>query len=300
MNICRRFSQYVNKNLAKMRIVQFKLNDNKVRIGVLSGDNVIDVNASDTTIPNSLVEFLQDENALDKIKRIASNPKEQHTLTSVKLLSPITKPDKILGVASNYKDDCKMRNIPYPKEPMVFSKFASVIIGPNDPIPKSDATNALDWEVELVAIIGKKAQYVKAKDAMDYIFGYTVTQDLTAKDWVMRNSGQLVMCKNFDGFCPLGPWIVTKEELGDPYDVKLKTWVNGELKQNGHSDNMLHRIDTLVEYLTSVMTLLPGDVILTGTPFGVGASQIPPQYLQKGDLLESEVDKIGKMSHRIV
>lgn len=108
----------------------------------------------------------------------------------------------------------------------------------------------MDWEVELVAVIGKKAQHVKAQDAMDYIFGYTITQDLTAKDWVMRNGGQLVMCKAFDGFCPLGPCIVTKEELGDPYDVRLKTWLNGELKQDGHSENMLQRIDKMVEYLS--------------------------------------------------
>lgn len=108
----------------------------------------------------------------------------------------------------------------------------------------------MDWEVELVAVIAKKAQHVKAQDAMDYIFGYTITQDLTAKDWVMRNGGQLVMCKAFDGFCPLGPCIVTKEELGDPYDIRLKTWLNGELKQDGHSENMLQRIDKMVEYLS--------------------------------------------------
>ncbi|XP_057658064.1 fumarylacetoacetate hydrolase domain-containing protein 2-like [Diorhabda carinulata] len=301
MNFCRNFNRRVGNNLINMRIVQFKLEDEKTRIGIVNGNNVIDVNANDSTIPNSLVDFLnQSEDVLGKLKNVAANPKLQYDLSKVKILSPITRPDKILGVASNYKDDCQMRNIPFPKELTVFNKFGSVIIGPNDPIPKSQATNALDWEVELVAVIGKKAKNVKAKDSMDYVFGYTMTQDLTAKDWVMRSNGQLLMCKNFEGFSPLGPWVITKEELGDPYDVKLKTWVNGQLKQDGHSSNMIHKIDAIIEYFSSVMTLLPGDIILTGTPFGVGASQIPPQYLQKGDLLETEIDKIGKMFHRIV
>ncbi|CAH1186635.1 unnamed protein product [Phyllotreta striolata] len=300
MNLVKKVSQNILGNNPKMRIVQFRYGDDKTRIGVLKNDRVVDVNATDPTVPYSLVEFLQTRNPLDALKRIAGSSSIEHNLSDVKLLSPITKPDKILGVASNYKCDCTKRNIQFPKEPTVFTKFPSVITGPYDEIPKSPSTNAMDWEIELVAVIGKTAKHVKAADAMDFVFGYTVTQDLTAKDWVMRNGGQLVMCKGFDGFCPLGPWIVTKEELGDPYDVRLRTWINGELKQDGHSSSMLQRIDKMIEYLSSVMTLLPGDLILTGTPYGVGASQIPPQYLKSGDVMESEIDKIGKMSNKIV
>ncbi|XP_074027572.1 oxaloacetate tautomerase fahd2, mitochondrial-like [Leptinotarsa decemlineata] len=300
MSSCLKLGRSATRSLFKMKIVQFKANDNKVRIGLLRDDKVVDVNASDNSIPHSLVEFLYEENASERMQRIFENPKQEYHLKNIQLLSPIIKPDKILGLASNYKDDCNMRKVPHPKEPVVFSKFSSIITGPYDPITKPASSNAVDWEVEIVAVIGKKAHQVKAEDALDYVFGYTITQDLTAKDWVMRNGGQLVMCKNFEGFCPLGPCIVTKDELGDVYNLSLKTWVNGVLKQDGHSDNMLHRVDKTIEYLSSVMTLLPGDLICTGTPYGVGASQIPPQYLKKGDLLESEVEKIGRMANRIV
>ncbi|KAJ8913205.1 hypothetical protein NQ315_016147 [Exocentrus adspersus] len=283
-----------------MKIVQFTINDDQVRVGVLSGENVIDLNASNCTIPHSLVELLGQGNALERIKKIVSNPKTTHKLAQVQLLSPITGPDKILGVALNYKEACDKANIPYTPEPVVFSKFASTIIGPYDVIQKPAASNQVDWEVELVVVIGKKARNVKVQNALDYVFGYTSTQDLTAKDWTQRNGGQFLLCKNMDNFCPLGPCVVTKDEIEDPHNIRVRTWVNGELKQDGNTEEMVHRIDRLIEYLSEAMTLLPGDIICTGTPSGVGSSQNPPQYLRKGDLLESDVEKIGKMANRIV
>lgn len=283
-----------------MKLVQFLINDERVRVGVLAGEDVVDLNASDDTIPHSLVELLAEEDALERIQKVVANPGKLHRLAEVQLLPPITRPDKVLGVALNYKEACDKGNIPYPPEPIAFSKFASTIIGPYDVIKKPLATEALDWEVELVVVIGKKAQHVRAQNALDYVFGYTATQDLTAKDWVARCGGQLLLCKNMDNFCPLGPCIVTKDEIPDPHNVRVKTWVNGVLKQDGNTVEMVHRIDRLIEYLSGAMTLLPGDIICTGTPSGVGSNQYPPQYLQKGDLLESEVEKVGRMANRIV
>nr|CAH7723543.1 unnamed protein product [Callosobruchus chinensis] len=265
----RRYAHNLCKSLNNMRIVQFKTeNDPAVRVGVIQGDTVIDINAGDKSLPNSLVGILQHERALDIIKNLAAKPVKHHPINDVHLISPITNPDKILGVALNFKDFADKVGAPYPKEPIVFSKFASVIIGPNDAVPTTTATNAMDWEGELVAVIGKKARNVKAADALDYVFGYTATQDLTAKDWISRSGGQLITCKNMDGFSPLGPCVVTKEELKDPHKIRIRTWVNG-------------------------------DVICTGTPYGVGSNQNPPQYLQEGDLLETEVENVGKMSNRI-
>ncbi|XP_018561813.1 fumarylacetoacetate hydrolase domain-containing protein 2-like [Anoplophora glabripennis] len=283
-----------------MKIVQFLINDDRVRVGVLDGENVIDLNASDDTIPPSLVEFLAEGDALDRIQKVVSNPGKLHRLAEVQLLPPITRPDKVLGVALNYKEACDRGNIPYPAEPIVFSKFASTIIGPYDVVKKPLASEAVDWEVELVVVIGKKAQNVRAENALDYVFGYTATQDLTAKDWITRNGGQMLLCKNMDNFCPLGPCVITKDEIPDPHNIRVKTWVNGVLKQDGNTVEMVHRIHRIIEYLSRAMTLLPGDIICTGTPSGVGATQYPPQYLQKGDLLESEVEKIGRMANRIV
>ncbi|CAH1966745.1 unnamed protein product [Acanthoscelides obtectus] len=301
VNLTRRYSQSVCGNLTKMRIVQFKTeNDPTVRVGVIKGDTVIDINAGDKSLPNTLVGILQQEGALETIKKLAAKSVKHHLVDEVKLVSPITNPDKVLGVALNFKDFADKVGAPYPKEPIVFSKFPSVIVGPYDNVPKGTASNAIDWEGELVAVIGRKAKNVKASEALDYVFGYTATQDLTAKDWISRSGGQLIMCKNMDGFSPIGPCVVTKEELGDPHKIRIRTWVNGVLKQNGNTENMICRIDKIVEYLSSAMTLLPGDVICTGTPYGVGSNQNPPQYLQEGDLLETEVENVGKLSNRII
>ncbi|VEN44491.1 unnamed protein product [Callosobruchus maculatus] len=301
INLSRRYTHSLCKNLNNMRIVQFKTEDDPtVRVGVIQGDTVVDINAGDKTLPNSLVSILQREGALDTIKRLAAKPVKHHGIDDVRLVSPITNPDKILGVALNFKDFADKVGAPYPKEPIVFSKFASVIIGPYDDVPTTTATNAMDWEGELVAVIGKKARNVKAADALDYVFGYTATQDLTAKDWISRSGGQLLTCKNMDGFSPLGPCVVTKDELQDPHNIRIRTWVNGVLKQDGNTENMIFGIDKIIEYLSSAMTLLPGDIVCTGTPYGVGSNQNPPQYLKEGDLLETDVENVGKLSNRIM
>ncbi|KAJ8959144.1 hypothetical protein NQ318_022405 [Aromia moschata] len=280
-----------------MKLVQYKASDDDeaTRVGVLVGENIVDLNACDGSIPHSLVELLGQGDAFERIKKITEDPKYTHKLARVQLLSPITRPDKILGVGFNYREACDKINVPYPPEPITFCKFASTIVGPYDLI-KKPSSSEWNWS----SLWAKKAQNVKAQDAMDYVFGYTATQDLTAKDWTQRNGGQFLLCKNMDNFCPLGPYVVTKDELGDPHNIRVRTWVNGFLMQDGNTSEMVHRIDKLIEYLSSAMTLLPGDIICTGTPSGVGASQNPPQFLQKGDLLESEVEKIGRMANRII
>ncbi|XP_050311459.1 fumarylacetoacetate hydrolase domain-containing protein 2-like isoform X3 [Anthonomus grandis grandis] len=227
---------------------------------------------------------------------VALDPQnKRYPLNKVHLLPPIKRPDKILGIGLNYSDYCEENKLAFPREPIVFCKFASTIIGPFDRIKHPLCSKAVDWEVELVVVIGKVARNVKAIDAFDYIFGYTATQDLTAKDWMNKNGGQYLLCKNMDHFCPIGPAIVTKDEIPHPHNLSVKTWVNGVLKQNGNTRNMIFKIDQLIEHLSSVITLLPGDLICTGTPAGVGSTRDPPEYLQPGDVLESEVEGVGRL-----
>ncbi|XP_072378954.1 oxaloacetate tautomerase FAHD2B, mitochondrial isoform X2 [Diabrotica undecimpunctata] len=289
---------------AKMRIVQYRLKKGgKQHLGaqLSSGGDIIDISAVDHSIPNSLVEFLgQGCGVYEKAKRIVAEGKSVTSLENVDLLSPITRPDKVACVGLNYSGHCSEQNIPEPKEPMIFSKFSSVIVGPYDNIEIPPITDSVDWEVELAVVIGKKAKAIRQDQANDYIFGYTVAQDISARDWQKkRNNGQFLLGKSMDTFCPLGPVVVTKNKV-DPNNLSIKSWVNGVLKQNGNTSELIFKIDFLVSYLSQIVTLYPGDVILTGTPAGVGMHRNPPEYLKKGDVLESEIEGIGKLRNVVV
>ncbi|XP_066258987.1 fumarylacetoacetate hydrolase domain-containing protein 2-like [Euwallacea similis] len=285
-----------------MKLVQFMLNTGKIHLGVLDGDSVIDLNSHVNWVPIDLVRFLHEhDQAYQKLKEVVSDPLNQrHPLNKVHLLPPIKKPDKILGIAQNYTDYCQENKLKHPKEPIVFSKFASTIIGPYDRIKHPTCSSAVDWEVELVVVIGKAARNVKAANAFDYVFGYMATQDLTAKDWMYKNGEEYVLSKNMEHFCPIGPCIVTKDEILDPHNLRVRTWVNGELKQDGNTSNLIFKIDELIEHLSSVINLLPGDLICTGTPSGVGSNRNPPEYLKPGDVLTTEVEGVGKLRNHVV
>lgn len=292
-------------NGLKMRFVQFSTTDNgPQRLGVQLSqeDDIIDVSGVDHSVPNGLVQFLQaGPGLLERAKRIVAEGKSVVPLKNVRLLPPVTSPDKIVCVGLNYRGHCEEQNIPAPKEPMFFSKFSSCITGPYDDIPYPAITKELDWEVELAVVIGKTAKNVRPISAMDHVFGFTVAQDLSARDWQKkRNSGQFLLGKAMDNFCPLGPAVVTKEAIADPHALGIRSKVNGILKQEGNTNELIHRIDHIISFLSHVLTLRPGDIILTGTPAGVGMHRKPPEYLKVGDVLESEIDGIGKMKNTII
>ena len=181
----------------------------------------------------------------------------------------------------NYKDHCEEQNKPTPDEPVVFNKFPSCIVGPYDDIPYPEITKALDWEVELAIVIGKKGFNIPIEKAAEHIFGFTVAHDVSARDWQLyRNGGQVLMGKSMDGFCPLGPAIVTTDEVEDPHNLQLTCKVNGEIKQDSNTKQLVFDTNQIVAWCSKFCTLLPGDVILTGTPPGVGFCRKPPQYLQ--------------------
>ncbi|XP_053619654.1 fumarylacetoacetate hydrolase domain-containing protein 2 [Plodia interpunctella] len=299
----RYFSKTQTKN---MKFVQFtykqpsKGNDD-LRVGYLEGNNVVDLNKVDSSLPTTLLALLRGGH-LDKVKKLQSTNPTSVPLSSVTLAAPITGMDKVLCIGLNYKDHCTEQNLTPPPVPMMFSKFASCVIGPNDPLKiRTKITQKVDWEVELAVVIGKTTSSVKAANAFDYVLGYTVAQDISARDWQKdKNAGQFLLGKAMDTFCPIGPCIVTGDEIGDPQNLAIKSSLNGELKQNSRTDQLVHKIPDVIERLSSVMTLLPGDIILTGTPGGVGMYRKPPQYLKPGDVLESEIEKIGVLTTRIV
>ncbi|GJQ76016.1 hypothetical protein Trydic_g18069 [Trypoxylus dichotomus] len=286
-----------------MRLVQFKLkNGGPQHIGAqLSTDgDIFDISAVDSSVPNSLLKFLTDGNGVvEKAKRIVAAGKSVVPLTDVNLLAPITKPDKIACVGLNYSGHCDEQNLPYPTEPIIFSKFSSTIIGPYDTIKIPPISNSVDWEAELAVVIGKTAKSIRQDQVEDYIFGYTIAQDISARDWQKRrNGGQFLLGKSMDTFCPIGPAIVTRNKL-NAQNLNIRTYVNGVLKQSGNTSEMIFKIDFLVSYLSQMVTLYPGDLLLTGTPAGVGVHRQPPEFLKSGDILETEIEGIGKLRNTV-
>lgn len=227
-----------------------------------------------------------------------------HALDTVSLRAPL-RPGKILGVGLNYVEhvDESSRSLDTDKElpsrPVLFSKPGTAVIGQEEPILHNSAlTKQLDWEVELAVVIGRSAFRVSRDVALEHVFGYAILNDISARD--QRRSGQWFFSKGQDSYAPFGPWIVTADEVPDPQDLDLSLRVNGEVKQESNTRHMLFKVAELIEDISSGMTLESGDVIATGSPAGVGAAQRPPQYLQPGDFVELEIEKIGRLGNPVV
>ncbi|XP_072177340.1 oxaloacetate tautomerase fahd2, mitochondrial-like isoform X1 [Diadema setosum] len=288
-----------------MRFVQFE-ESGKCRLGVevKPGGDLVDLSGSDESMPNTMVQFLNGgENLMKKAESIIGSATSRVVKReSVKLLSPITNPQKVICIGMNYVDHCTEQNQPIPTEPIIFSKFASSIVGPEDDVCYPDITEALDWEVELTVVIGKGGKKIKETEAMEHVFGYTVAHDVSARDWQMyKNGKQWLLGKTMDCFCPLGPAVVTKDALSDPHKLGIRCRVNGETMQDSSTDQLVFQTPALVEFISRFVTLTPGDIILTGTPPGVGVFKKPtPVYLKRGDIVECEIDEIGTIRNRIV
>jgi 2,4-didehydro-3-deoxy-L-rhamnonate hydrolase len=207
--------------------------------------------------------------------------------------SCVARPSKIICVGLNYAKHAEETNAPLPKEPILFFKSTTALCGPNDNviIPKNSIKT--DWEVELAVVIGKKASYVAEEEAQDYIAGYALHNDYSEREFQLERNGQWVKGKSADTFAPLGPIMVTPDEIGDPHNLRLWLSVNGEMLQDSNTNDMIFKIPYLVSYISQFMTLLPGDVISTGTPFGVGLGFKPPRYLKAGDIVELGITGLG-------
>lgn len=212
---------------------------------------------------------------------------------SLRLGSCVARPSKIVCIGLNYAKHAAESGAQVPPEPVIFFKSTTALCGPFDNVIIPRNSVKTDWEVELAFVIGKKASYVDEADAMDYVAGYILHNDYSEREFQLERSGQWVKGKSNDTFAPMGPFMATKDEIADPHKLRLWLKVNGEMLQDSNTDDMVFKIPTLVSYLSQFMTLLPGDVISTGTPFGVGLGFKPPRYLKSGDVIELGIDNLG-------
>ncbi|QNF32166.1 fumarylacetoacetate hydrolase family protein [Adhaeribacter swui] len=213
--------------------------------------------------------------------------------SEVRLGPPITRPSKIICIGLNYSDHAKETGAATPAEPIVFFKATSSLVGPNDDLIIPKNSEKTDWEVELAVVIGKKATYVDEADALDYVAGYALHNDYSERAFQLERGGQWVKGKSCDTFAPLGPFLATKDEIADVHNLRLWLTLNGETKQDGNTSNLIFNVPYVVSYLSQFMSLLPGDIISTGTPAGVGLGFKPPQYLKPGDVVELGIDGLG-------
>lgn len=218
-------------------------------------------------------------------------------LAETKLLAPTGRPGKIVAIGLNYMDHAREQNAPIPERPLIFAKFPTTVIGPGDTIEWSASlTEQVDYEVELAVVIGQNARRVSEAEALDYVFGYTVANDVSARD-LQFGDKQWVRGKSLDTFCPLGPWIVTADVVPDPQNLPLYCDLNGQIMQDGHTRDMIFSVRQLVSFCSHAFTLEPGDVIVTGTPAGVGVFRKPPVFLNDGDRVTVGIEGIGELSN---
>lgn len=212
----------------------------------------------------------------------------------VRLGSPLARPSKIVCIGLNYIDHARETNATPPTEPVIFMKSTTAIVGPNDDIVIPKNSKKTDWEVELAVVIGKKASYVSEADAMDYVAGYVLHNDVSEREFQIERGGTWDKGKGCDTFAPIGPFFATKDEIADPHNLRLWLKLNGQIMQDGNTSNFIFDIPTVVSYTSQFMTLLPGDIISTGTPAGVGLGMKPPVYLKAGDVIELGIDGLGE------
>jgi len=286
-----------------MKLLTFSI-DGKARPGALKGERVIDLAAAGLPAGphGGLIEIARGGDAmLERARKALDDPgAKSYALSEVKVLPPIRQPSKIIAVGLNYIDHCKEANLPVPTEPVLFSKFTTSICGPYDDLswPPS-VTKEVDYEVEMAVVIARPARDVAEKNALNYVLGYTVVNDVSARDLQFIGAKQWDKSKSMDTFCPYGPYIVTRDEITDPHNLQVRTVLNGKEMQNSNTKNLIFNVNQIIAYASQGTTLLPGDLIPTGTPFGVGFSRTPPVFLKDGDECVCEVEKIGSIRNRI-
>jgi len=294
-----------------LRLLRFLQNNNESHGVHITKDQLLDLpTLSKTlkqTLPSSLNELiLRGNEGVQKIERLmhnlSKNERRKATInvSSVKMLAPVASPPKIICLGLNYHDHAAEQNAPLPDEPVIFMKPRTAVIGPDKPIVKPAFVKELDYEAELAVIIGKRGKDIRVENAKDYIFGYTCFNDVSARD-IQFKDRQWTRGKSFDTFAPMGPCVTTTNQIGDPTDLQIRTRVNGKIRQNSSTRNMVFNVYQIVHQLSRVMTLEPNDVIATGTPAGVAFAMKPePKFLSPGDVVEIEIENIGKLRNSVV
>jgi 2-keto-4-pentenoate hydratase/2-oxohepta-3-ene-1,7-dioic acid hydratase in catechol pathway len=272
------------------------------RLGKLFGDHLVDLSIAAPQLPVSIIEILDaGKPALAQFHSVQDQPGARLALSSVRLLAPLPNPEKFLGIGMNYRDhaaEASKAGLETPAYQLWFNKQVSCITGPFDDVVKPRVAEQMDYEAELGVVIGRRCRHVKVEDARSVIGGYMIVNDVSARDWQKR-SPTLTLGKSFDTHGPTGPWLVLDDEIDDPHALNIRMFVNGEQRQHANSRSMIHNIFEQIAYLSTVMTLKPGDILATGTPSGVGAALKPPQFLGPGDVMRVEIDGLGHIENRV-
>jgi 2,4-diketo-3-deoxy-L-fuconate hydrolase len=273
-----------------MKLLRFGEPGNE-KPGVLINEKILDASSFGEDFGETF--FMTD--GVNRFKKwLETNQSKLNTVDAkVRLGSPVTRPSKIICVGLNYSDHAKETGAALPVEPILFFKSTTALSGPNDTVIIPQKSQKTDWEVELAVVIGKKASYVSEHQALDYVAGYCLHNDYSEREFQLERGGQWVKGKSCDTFAPLGPYLVTKDEIKDLDNLRLWLTVNGKKVQDGNTTNLVFKVPFLVSYISQFMTLLPGDVISTGTPAGVGLGFKPPVYLKAGDVVELGIDGLG-------
>jgi 2-keto-4-pentenoate hydratase/2-oxohepta-3-ene-1,7-dioic acid hydratase in catechol pathway len=271
------------------------------RLGVVEDDRVKSLMAISPRYPTMLSLIAGGDEALAAARDAAESTKEVIPLEGLSLLAPIERPGKYLAIGMNYRkhvEEAKRLGTPVPTHQYWFNKQTSCLAGPFEDTDPG-ASQALDYEVELGVIIGKATKNVNAEDAKNHVFGYVVCNDVSARDW-QAHAPTFTVGKSFDTHGPIGPWIVTADEIADPHTLGLRCYVNGEQRQDGNTSELMYNVWDQIAYLSAAFTLDPGDLLATGTPSGVGVAMTPPRFLQAGDVVRCEVDSIGAIENRVI
>jgi 2-keto-4-pentenoate hydratase/2-oxohepta-3-ene-1,7-dioic acid hydratase in catechol pathway len=276
-----------------MKLVRLSIHDGPPEIGVVDGARIVRIQRALPRLASNMIDLIDvwDEARAD-VARVVEQAADVVSLEEVRLLAPIERPGKIMAMGLNYADHVAEANLEIPKHQVWFCKQPNTVHPPYAPIRIPKVSTSVDYEVELVFIMGKRSRYVSKSDAARHIFGYCVGNDVTARDWQMRTP-QWVLGKSFDSHGPFGPWITTADEIGDPHRLGIRSAVNGEVRQNSNTRELIFDVFAQVEYLSQVMTLEPGDVVFSGTPGGIGAAMKPPVFLKAGDRVRCEIDELG-------
>lgn len=275
---------------------------NGPRPAVLVGDRYVDLIANDPRFPASVRQILESPSLLADAKAIASKAGATGVpVAQARLHAPIHDPQKIVCVGLNYRDHAIESKMAIPKEPVLFSKFPSALIGHGEPIVVPKVSTKVDYEAELVIVIGKRGRKIAEGSALDHVAGYCVGHDVSARDWQLEKDGkQWMVGKTFDTFAPVGPTLVTEDEVPDPHKLGIRLRLNGKTMQNSNTEQMIFSVAQVVSYLSQVFTLEVGDLIFTGTPPGIGHALNPPVYLRGGETAEVEIDGLGILSNPVV
>lgn len=285
-----------------MPIAVFSQADGSRRLGKIFGDILIDLSVAAPDLPADMIGFLSaGEPALAAFRAVGSDAPGRVALKQVTLHAPVARPEKYLAIGMNYADhaaEARGAGLDTPQWQVWFNKQVSCINDPFADVISPKVSEKLDYEAELAVVIGRTCRYVSLEEAPSVVAGYMVANDVSARDWQMRTT-TMTLGKSFDTHGPIGPWLTLAEEVADPHALDIRMYVNGEQRQSSNTAHLIHNIWDQIAYLTQVMTLKPGDILATGTPAGVGATMKPPNFLQPGDVMRVEIEKLGHIENRI-